>query len=52
MFHPKHAELFAGNKNTGQKKCHLVGTFLKLTHGARTDEYKILYLIYFCVLTV
>jgi hypothetical protein len=30
MFHPEHIELFAGNKNTGQKKCHLVGIFLKL----------------------
>jgi hypothetical protein len=27
MFHPKHVELFAGNK-TLYKKCHL-GTFLK-----------------------
>jgi hypothetical protein len=29
MFHPKHVEQLAGNKNSVQK-CHLVGTFLKL----------------------
>jgi hypothetical protein len=39
MFHPKQLEQLAGNKNTIQK-CHLVGTFLKLIHDARTDEHK------------
>jgi hypothetical protein len=32
MFHPKHAEQLAGNKNTVQK-CHLVGTFLKFKNA-------------------
>jgi hypothetical protein len=39
MFHPKHVELFAGNKML-YKKRHLVGTNLKLIHDARTDEQK------------
>jgi hypothetical protein len=32
MFHPKHVEQLAGNKNTVQE-CHLVGTFLELQNS-------------------
>jgi hypothetical protein len=39
MFHPKQVEQLAGNKKYC-KKCHLVGTFLELTHDARNDERK------------
>jgi hypothetical protein len=31
MFHPKHVQLFAGNKIL-YKKCHLFGTFLKIRY--------------------
>jgi hypothetical protein len=39
MFHPKHVEQLAGNKNTVQK-FYLVGTFLELIHDARNDKHK------------
>jgi hypothetical protein len=44
MFHPKHVELFAGNKIL-YKKCHLVGAFLTLTHDTRIHEHNIYLLI-------
>jgi ADP-dependent phosphofructokinase/glucokinase len=39
MSHPKHVELFAGNKIL-YKKVSSCWNFLKLIHDARTDEHK------------
>jgi hypothetical protein len=39
MFHPKHVELFAGNKIL--YKSVILLEHLKLIHDARTDEHKI-----------
>jgi hypothetical protein len=40
LFHPKHVELFAGNKNTVQKVSSC-WNILALTHDARIHEHKI-----------